>query len=68
MKTITARVPIGKTAVNQKIELYTLDEAKEILVNKEWDIGVDIYSTQQTNRRIGWLASFPDGGGIYIEV
>ena len=67
MKTITALIPAGRTAFVQNVELYTRDEAKTILADKEWDIGTDIYSASQRNLRIGWLADFGNGDGIYVE-
>jgi hypothetical protein len=67
MKVVMARIPMGRTAVNRKVELYTVEEAKKILATKEWQIGEDIFSVEQTNKRIGWLASYPNGDGIYIE-
>lgn len=71
MKTISARIPMGRTSVIQKIELYTVSEAKELLFGvldgKGWDIGIDVYSVDKPNERIGWLADFGDGSGIYVE-
>ena len=67
MTIIDARIPMGNTVVTQKIELYTVSEAKQILAGKEWDFGGDIYSVEKRGCRIGWLASYPNGEGIYIE-
>lgn len=68
MKKIKARIPAGKGVLIQEIELYTADEAKEILSNKEWLPDCDIYSVTQTNLKIGWLASFDNGkDGVYVE-
>lgn len=68
MKKIKARIPAGKTVFVQEINLYTKNEARKILACREWEIGEDIYSVEKTNERIGWLASFGNGEGIYIEV
>ena len=67
MKIINARIPMGRTAVVQEVELYSREEARNILQDKNWEIGIDIYSIEFTNKRIGWLASFENGDGIYIE-
>ena len=66
MKRIKARIPVGRTVFIREIDLYTIDEAKEILSNRDWEIGEDIFSLA-TNLRIGWLASFGNGDGIYVE-
>lgn len=67
MTVTSARIQCGKSTTIQTVELYTKEEAKEILKDKEWEIGIDIYSTKITNKRIGWLASFGNGDGIYVE-
>lgn len=67
MRIVTARIPVGKTAIVQTVELYEKNEAKQMLAGKDWEIGIDIYSARQANKRIGWLASFSDGSGIYVE-
>ena len=67
MRKIVARIPVGRTVVEQEVELYTKQEAKIILKNTVWDVDVDIFDAEVTNKRIGWLASFGNGEGIYIE-
>ena len=68
MKKIMARIPCGKTVLIQEVELYTVEEAKTLLADKEWSIDVDIYSIEKTNQKIGWLASVDNGkDGIYVE-
>ena len=67
MRKIVARIPVGRTVVEQEVELYTKQEAKIILKNTGWDVDVDIFDAEVTNKRIGWLASFGNGEGIYIE-
>lgn len=67
MKNIKVRIPEGKTVLIRDVELFTVDEAKKMLAGKEWEVGTDIYSATQTNKRVGWLASFPNGDGIFVE-
>lgn len=67
MKKMKVRVPMGRTAKIQEIDLYTIEEAKAILREKDWEIALDVYSTEATNKRVGWLASFGNGDGIYVE-
>lgn len=66
MKKVKARIPTGKTVLTQVVELYTKAEARRLLVDKNWEIDVDIFDAEQPNRRIGWLASFDGGDGIYV--
>lgn len=68
MKTIKARIPVGRSVHIQEIEVFTIDEAKDILRNREWEPGGDVFDVKETNKRIAWLAEFPDGSGIYVEV
>ena len=68
MRKIMARIPCGKSVLIQEIELHTLEEAKQFLVDKEWYPDIDIYSVEKTNQKIGWLASTDNGkDGIYVE-
>ena len=68
MEVIKARIPIGRAVIVQTIELYTKEEAKRILEGKEWEIGTDIYSDKERGKRIGWIANFDGGNGIYVSV
>ena len=68
MTKVKARIPVGNTVHIQEVELFTVDEAKEILKNHDWEIGGNIYSVEQTNKAIGWLAEFKNGDGIFVEV
>lgn len=67
MRTLKVRIPVGRTIQIQEVELYTTAEAKEILKGKEWDMDIDIFSLKQPNKRVGWLAKYPDGDGIFVE-
>ena len=68
MKKVNARVHIGGTVYRTKeIELYTKEEARAILVDKDWEIGTCVFDVNQRNKRIGWLAQFGKADGIYVE-
>ena len=67
MKTVLARVPMGRTAKIEKVQIFTKEEARKILNGKEWEVDIDIYDVEVTNKRIGWLAAFPNGEGIFVE-
>lgn len=67
MKEIKARIPVGRTVYTRVVELFTVEEAKQLLSGKDWDVGEDIYSATERGKRIGWLAKFPNGEGIYVE-
>ncbi len=66
MNRVKARIPVGRTVIVQDVELYTKQEAKRLLADKDWEIGVDIFSVNETNKRIGWLAKYDGGDGIYV--
>ena len=68
MTKVRARIPVGKTVFVRDIELYTVKEAKRILADKDWEMGGDIFSAEQPNKQIGWLAVYPNHDGIYVEV
>ena len=73
MKKIKARVNIGHSNIykTREIELYTAEEAKSVLNSRTWEVGEDIYSPTERNKRVGWFAQFTDMNdridGIYIE-
>ena len=68
MNKVVARIPVGNSIHIEEVEIYALAEAKEILKDKDWEIGGDIFDVKQSNKRIGWLADFGNGDGIFVEV
>lgn len=57
-----ARVCVGGNSFRtMEVEIYTIEEAKEFLKGKEWEIGSDVYSAGQRNKKIAWTAKYPDG-------
>lgn len=69
MKKVKARVHVGGAVYRtEEIELYTKEEAKTILADKDWEIGTSVFDVNQRNKRIGWLAQFGNADGIYVEI
>lgn len=75
MRTIVASVCTGYLFRTQEIQVYSREEARAILQDKDWEIGDDAYDPNDRNKRIAvsaeWKVTDENGvtytDGIYYE-
>lgn len=68
MKKINARVPYGdgqKFRV-QEIELLTVEEAKQVINGRDWDLGFQIYRENNPGEAIGTMIEV-GGEEIFVK-